>query len=214
MELVANKLLKTYGHEFPIHVVNGWNKEEVRSATGWNEYLKQETGVYGENWCNYPAYLLLDEAQQSYWDDKLWAAFFKAIEPHRDAPFVILFSSYGSPNTGFASLGGKEHRKTPMNFATEQQISMRPVESIEDNGRILTQSGKTTKWHICRPVGLLLEEDEAIDVLTRYPRATMQPCPSISASLKKELFLITDGHVGCITSLLRILGEVRVNIPL
>jgi len=213
MELVANKLLKTYGHEFPIHVVNGWDENRV-GKVGWNKYLKQLTGVYGDDWRNYPAYLLLDEAQQSYWDDELWAAFFKSIMPIPGAPFVILFSSYGSPNTGFASLGGQKHRKTPMNFATEQQISMRPMESIEDNERILTQSGKTTKWHICRPVGLLLEEDEAIDVLTRYLRATMQPCPSISAGLKKELFLITDGHVGCITSLVRIITDVRVHIPL
>jgi hypothetical protein len=33
---------------------------------------------------------------------------------------------------------------------------------------ISTQSGKSTEFHTCRPVGLLLKEDEATDVLTRH----------------------------------------------
>src|SRR2546423_1747471 len=71
MQLVANKLLGKYGQTTPIHTLSGWNKNVVKEATGWNAYLKQETGTGGDKWPTYPAYLLLDEAQQSYWDDQL-----------------------------------------------------------------------------------------------------------------------------------------------
>ena len=126
MELVANKLLKIYGHEHPIHILYGWNQKDVQQAAGWNAYLKQETGVRGDHWRSYRACLLLDEAQPSYWDDELWAALFKSILPVVGYPFVILFSSYGSPGRGYEGFDEQKHRKTPMVFAAEQQIAMRP----------------------------------------------------------------------------------------
>ena len=59
---------------------------------------------------------------------------------------------------------------------------MRPDESINHNLPISIQSGESS-----RPVGLLLEEDEAIDVLTQFASTTIQPPISLSADLKKEL---------------------------
>ena len=209
MRLVANKLLKMYPHEPPIHIFYGWNRDEVR-ATGWISYLERETGVRGDHWPRYQAYLLLDEAQQSYWNDELWAAFFKSIGRDVDSSFVILFSSYGSPDRGYVGFG-EEHIKTPMVFAPEQQISLRPDESINDYLPISTQSGGSTGF---RPVGLLLKEDEAIDVLTRYASVGIQPSLSLLADLKRELFLISDGHVGLLTSLVDILRKVPVSVPL
>ena len=206
MHLLANKLLETYGRTTPIHTLSGWDKEKVRSATGWNAYLKQETGVHGHKWSTYSAYLLLDEAQQSYWDGELWADLFKAIEPVLGAsPLIVLFSSYGLPGQGFTGYEEK-YTTTPMVFAAEQQVSMRPDESIDDQLPISSQS--------FRPVGLLLDEDEAIDVVTRYALATIQPSPSLSADLKKGFFLISEGHAGLLTSLVRVLQNVPVSIPL
>ena len=132
MQLMANKLLQMYGHESSIHVLCGWNRQEVRVA-GWNAYLWQQTGISGNSWLTHQAYLLLDEAQESYWDSELWAALFKSIQPFVGNPCIILFSSYGSPdNRGYAGFGGPEHTTTPMIFAPAQQISMRPDESIGD----------------------------------------------------------------------------------
>jgi hypothetical protein len=102
------------------------------------------------------------------------------------SPFIILFSSYGSPGQGFAGYDEK-YTTTPMAFAAGQQISMQPDESINVHLPISRQ---------LTPVGLLLDEDEAIDVMTRYASTTMQPSPSLSADLKKEFFLISNGHVG------------------
>ena len=210
----ANKLLETYGHKSPIHILYGWNKNEVQEAAGWNAYLKRETGVYGKDWRNYPAYLLLDEAQQSYWDDTLWAALFKSIRPNVGYPFVILFSSYGSPGRGYEGFDRQKHHKTPMVFAAAQQIAMRPDESIDRYLPTLIQSDERIEMYTIRPVGLLFDEDEAIDVLTRYASAAVQPPLSLSADLKKELFLISDGHPGLLLDLVLVLKRVPVSVPL
>ena len=129
------------------------------------------------------------------------------------SPFVILFSSYGSPNRGFAGFN-EEHIKIPMVFAAEQQISLRPDESIGDYLPIPMWSSESTEFHTCRPVGLLLDEDEAIDVVTRYASAAIHPSPSLSADLKKGFFLFSEGHAGLLTSLLRALQNVPVSVPL
>ena len=213
MQLVANKLLEMYNHEPPIYIFYGWDREEVRAATGWIAYLEEKTGVRGDHWPRYQAYLLLDEAQQSYWSDELWAAFFKSVGRDVGSSSVILFSSYGSPDKGYVG-SEQKHIKTPMVFAPEQQISLRPDESINDYLPISTQSGKSTEFPTYRPVGLLLKEDEAIDVLTRYASVGIQPPLSLSADLKRELFLISDGHVGLLTSLVDTLRKVPVSVPL
>jgi hypothetical protein len=213
MQLVANKLFRKYGQTTPIHTFSGWNENVVKGATGWKAYLKQETGVDGNKWRTYPAYLLLDEAQQSYWDDQLWADLFKAIQPVVGSPFVILFSSYGSPNSGFTGFDEK-YIKTPMVFAAEQQISLRPDESISDYLPIPIRPSESIKYHTYTPVGLLLDEDEVIDIVTRYTPAIIQPSPSLSADLKKGLFLFSEGHAGLLTSLVYAIQNIPVSVLL
>lgn len=205
MNLMVNKLLEKYGQTIPIHVLSGWDRKTVRSATGWAVHLEQETGVHGRNWLTYPAYLLLDEAQQSYWDDELWADLFKRIEPGT-SPFIVLFMLYGSPHRGFVGFDGEEHIKTPMVFGAEQQISLRPEESISDHGL-----GPLLPW---KPVGLLLDENEAIDVVTRYAFTVIRPSLSLTPDLKKGFFLSSNGHVGLLTSLTRVLQDVPVSLIL
>ena len=204
-QLVANKLLEMYGHTTPIYTVMGWEKRVVEPI-GWDEYLMQRTGVRGDDWPTYPAYLLLDEAQQSHWDIGIWTDLFKHIQPIVGSPFVILFSSYGSPSTGFAGFEEK-YEPTPMVFAPRQQISMRPHESVSSDMPTSTQVGR-------RPVGLLLEEHEAMHILTKYPPVVNVPFPPLSADLKKYIFLIGDGHVGFVTSLVRAFKEVPVSVPM
>jgi hypothetical protein len=213
MKLVANKLIERYGHTTPIHTLTGWNEEKVTKATGWIEHLRRLTGVRGDDWLTYPAYLLLDEAQQSYWDGELWAALFKSIGHGAGYPFAILFSSYGSPGRGYEGFDGEKHRTTPMIFTSEQQIGLRPEESIDRDLSTSIQSGESTGKHTCRPVGLLLEEDEAIDTLTRFT-SVVDPHLSLSADLKKELFQISDGHAGLLRDLVLILNRVPVSVPL
>jgi hypothetical protein len=95
---------------------------------------------------------------------------------------------------------------TPMVCAAGQQISLRSDENIEDYHSTLLLSWK--------PVGLLLDEDEAIEIVIRHTLAAPQLSPPLSADLKKGLFLISGGHAGLLTSLIRVLEKVPVRIPL
>ena len=171
-------------------------------------YLRLWTGVEGKSWPSYPAYLLFDEAQQSYWDGELWAAFFKHIDPDDEpSTFVVLFSSYSSPGRGNAGFDEQKYIKTPMTFSPEQLITLQPNEHIDPDSVLLIESGEG----ILRPVGLLLEEDEAMDVMKRYSDIK-HLSPPLPADLKREFFLISDGHVGVLRGLLNTLTKAPVSV--
>ncbi|KAE8412341.1 hypothetical protein BDV36DRAFT_300967 [Aspergillus pseudocaelatus] len=198
MRLVANELLRIYGEEKPIYCLSGWRQSIY--DIGWAAHLEKNTGVHGRSWLNYSAYLLLDEAQLLYWDGNLWSEFFKSVEPPGTGPFIILFMSYGSPHRGFVGFGGKEHAETPINFAPEQQISLHP------EGSIGPHSLSPPRW---RPVGLLLNEDEAVDVVGRFASAALSSnmTGTLTHELKQGLFACSNGHVGLLTNLTRILQD-------
>ncbi|KAE8308379.1 hypothetical protein BDV41DRAFT_568247 [Aspergillus transmontanensis] len=147
--------------------------QEVCSAASWAHYLEQKTGCHGRNWRSNPAYLLLDESQQTYWDSKLWTVLFKSVEPGWSV-FIVLFTSYGSPGEGLEGFEREMYSAVPMNFGNKQEILLWPEE-----------------------IGLLLDENEAMDVVTRYASAVLQPS-----------FLTSNGHVGLLTSLTHVLHDV------
>jgi hypothetical protein len=95
----------------------------------------------------------------SFYCSQLWAALFKSIGPAVGYPFIILFSSYGSPGGGLQGFDRRKHHKIPMIFAPQQQIGMRPDESVDRDLPNPIPSSESIEEHICRPVGLLLEED-------------------------------------------------------
>ncbi|KAL4773170.1 hypothetical protein BDW60DRAFT_28635 [Aspergillus nidulans var. acristatus] len=81
-----------------------------------------------------------------------------------------------------------------MIFSADQQISLRP----DENAR--------WPW---KPIGLLLDEDEANEVVERYASIFMTNCgPVLTQDLKQGLFLASNGHVGLITSLINLLSSV------
>ena len=205
MRLMANKLLELYGRTTPIYAFTGWNKEKVLGAGGWNWYLKSQTGVRGLDWITNRAYLLLDEAQSSYWDSEVWTDLFKGIET-ASGPHIVLFTSYGSPNRGFVGYDEKEYTKTPMTFGHAQQISLRQDEFLEDSGSV-----SNSLW---KPVGLLLNEDEAVDVVTRYASSATLASHLLTQDLKMNFFACSNGHVGLLTSLVRVLHDEAVSMAL
>ena len=83
MQLVANRLLETLGHEHAVHILTDWAERDVKMEGSWKGYLERTTGVRGYQWLNHLAYLLFSEAQaqESYWNGELWAAFFESIKP-------------------------------------------------------------------------------------------------------------------------------------
>lgn len=198
MRLLANRLFEGSADGLPIHVITGWEEEAVKEAGDWNLYLEQQTGIRGDRWPSNKAYLLFDEAQESYWDQALWTIFFKSIDPLPYCPFVVLFTSYGSPGRGNMGFDQKKHVKTPMTFDAEQIISMRPVKF---------------EYGPANSIGLLLEENEAFDLMDRYTSIFNYHHLHPSADLRRELFWISDGHIGCLTGLLIVLGRVPVGPP-
>ena len=130
-KLMANALLDKSPH-IPVHVIIGWDKEEVTANKGWDVHLKLITGTQGSDWSTKPGFILLYEAQQSYWDKSLWSSVFKDTSPHSEftqRPSVIFFSSYGSPGRGNHGFGEHKYFQTPPYFADKQMIGMHPEES-------------------------------------------------------------------------------------
>ena len=90
--------------------------------------------------------------------------------------------------------------QTPMIFGAEQQISLRPEENT------------MSPW---KPVGLLLDEDEANEVVELYASTIIPNCrPIPTQDLKQGFFLSSNGHVGLITSLTHVLNGIPVSFVL
>ncbi|RAH87262.1 hypothetical protein BO86DRAFT_423776 [Aspergillus japonicus CBS 114.51] len=195
MKLMANELLKRYP-DTPLYILSGWPERQVRAAGGWVRYFQQQLNICisGDELEAYPSFILLDEAQESYWDTDLWVQLFKSIEKTVSVNFV-LFTCYGS---GKVHGGGGRNlpTQTPMNFQLYQQISLRPEEGIYHH------SGR-------KEVGLLLNEDEAYKVLDQYVPSNMSNGADIlTKELKRGLYLASGGHAGLLVSLVDALEQL------
>ena len=199
MNLTVNALLKKYGKTMPIHTLTGWNKGDVRRVGFYDRYLQLVTGVHGEDWGIYPAFLLIDEAQQSYWDEGLWSAFFKSIE-RRAYSYIILFTSCCLQDTSSPDIYDNPYSVVPMSFGPEAQISMRPGE-------------KQTVWP-WGPVGLQLREDEAKHLVTDHAAEIISSPVSLTDDLQESLFRCSSGHIGVLQSLTEALLLNEVCYPL
>ncbi|PYI27682.1 hypothetical protein BP00DRAFT_352884 [Aspergillus indologenus CBS 114.80] len=195
MKLMANELLKRYP-DTPLYVLSGWPERQVRAAGGWVRYFQEQLNICtsGDELEAYPSFILLDEAQESYWDTDLWVQLFKSIEKTVSVHFV-LFTSYGS---GMIHGGGGQNlpTQTPMNFQLYQQISLRPEEGIYHH------SGR-------KEVGLLLNEDEAYQVLDQcVPSNISNGADILTKELKRGLYLASGGHAGLLVSLVDALEQL------
>ncbi|CEN62326.1 hypothetical protein ASPCAL08963 [Aspergillus calidoustus] len=185
MRLLANVLL---AHTKPVHVITGWPQDGIQG--GWENYLISQTGYNGNYWLSYEAYLLLDEAQHTYWDQDFHERFFAKIQPE-SAPCVILFASHGlEPILG----------------------DLNSIQSFTPTGK-----GIGLHWDIpqspCRSVGLLFRRYEADNFIARYHFARSSPAPT--DEMKEGFFQCTNGNIGMLTALLDILFYWRgfVNKP-
>ncbi|RAH71854.1 uncharacterized protein BO66DRAFT_436731 [Aspergillus aculeatinus CBS 121060] len=87
-----------------------------------------------------------------------------------------------------------------MTFLPHQQISLRPDEAIDP------------EW---KPIGLLLEESEANDILPRFlPTVIPESEQLLTDELNHGLFLTSGGHAGLFTSLIHVLRAIPSRRPL
>ena len=71
MNIVVNQLFESSWQRKAYLCLTDWNERIIRGQGGWDAYLEQETGVHGDQWLTYSAYLVIDEAKESYWDGAL-----------------------------------------------------------------------------------------------------------------------------------------------
>jgi hypothetical protein len=121
-----------------VYRINGWPQLEFN---GFWRRIRQITGDLPDDLS--PAYLLFDEAQETYHDDGLWNGFFKSLDSLAGWR-VILFCSFGSPSRH----AGPQKYGTPAVQSPSQRLLLRSTEDF--------------------PFGLLLSYEEVEQVIEKY----------------------------------------------
>ena len=143
------------------------------------------------------ALLIIDEAQQSYKCASLWNDFIKICaqsETPRWRPYIILFSSYGSPSAKPAQ-DNPLATSAPTQLSTKQRVSIKPF------------PGKTNP-----NVSLYFTRAEFDDVVERHCKFRGQQGQKFLLSLEvlEYLWLFTSGHPGAVSALLTVLANAKV----
>ena len=122
-------------------------------------------------------FLLFDEAQATYGDGILWNDFFKGVADRHAIYRVVLFCSYGS------------HTLPPVTQVVGTPPCLRPIARVS-----------LSRTDVEGSVGILLERSEFDEVISRFE----QPM-KLHPDLQNLIFTYTDGHVGAVVELLRVM---------
>ena len=126
-----------------------------------------------------PAFLLFDDAQDTFWDEFFWSRFIKDIADRADSPYrAALFCSYGSP-TGRPLLDTTFGTPPVLTDATRVTLQFRPrPDGMQASGLLLNSK----------------EFDEVVSLFDRELR--------IDGSVSQVIFDWTLGHVGAVLAIL------------
>jgi hypothetical protein len=131
--------------------------------------------------------IILDEAQTSYVDDLLWLGPIKTQSGQLSGLSFCLFASYGSPTSGAPEY---PPQCTPVHLGAAQRVS-------------LTISSD----QFAPDISLFFREEEfkdAVDRLCSNPSIGLD----LDSAARKYLFLMTNGHPGATTGIVRYLDWV------
>ena len=157
--------------------------EPVRSGKSLKDRLKLLDSAFPRGPGDRCAYILFDEAQDTYEDKFLWNDFFKGVGDGGYSRYrVILFCSYGCPSARpvIYSIG------TPLELTDEARISLRPRNALGV------------------PIGLLLnrfEFDEVVSLFSAPLNLNLHP------DLTNLIFEWTSGHVGAVIKMLEVISQ-------
>ncbi len=136
---------------------------------------------------------IFDEAQLSYVDTEFWVDYVKPLtaEQPKFSPFVLLFSSYGSPETFAYQAPGS----APVPLAREQRVSVRLLPS--NNGHVSLYFTP-------------LEFDDAVERFSlaktnEYERYILEP------DLHRYLYDFMSGHPADVQIVLQFLGDSKIS---
>ena len=155
--------------------IQGWPHDDIKARGRWRNYFELEKGWVEDQ----QTVFVFDGAQLSYVDGDLWNNFFKSIHLYSNCR-AITFTSYGSPTTPIMIQG------TPIIISDERRVTLRAIQ--HDDG--------------LPSAGLFFSRMEFDNLVS-----TMYPSPkySFDNAFFDELFDLTDGHVGAITEIIRII---------
>ena len=144
--------------------MSGW--ETRLGNLGWSGWPKGSTRQY----------ILIDEAQDSYWDKEFWNDFLEGVRGTYKGIRVILFCSYGN----LSNRPNAHPSFTPLNIPSVACVSLRPQNASE--------------------IGLLLTRGEYDDLLGNHPKVL-----KFDDDLKCAIYEWTAGHVGAVEALIGII---------
>lgn len=165
----------------------GWPSD--LSFQGSRKYMENELVSQEQLLVAKSTVVCFDDAQSSYYDEELWS-FFKLLD--KGSAKFILFSSYGS--AGSCPVPVKSG--TPPSFESGQRISLQWESSPSSPS----------------PVGLLLQKDEADDLITRYC-AQSSNRPILLRELRDAIVAISGGHAGALAGLVKTVSTDPASIP-
>jgi hypothetical protein len=157
----------------------------VSESGGHRDYLRENGWEEGVK-----TVFIFDEAQLSYWDERLWRDFFRDIDHYVDIQ-AIAFARYGSP-TSRIHVGG-----APFQLRGAQRVTLGAIDHKDD----------------IPPVGLLFTREEVNDLVSVL---IPQPESYFHSSFFDALFNVTKGHVGAIKDFVQIImaddvGQTQVS---
>ena len=134
------------------------------------------------------AYLLFDEGQDSYSDERLWNFFLKEVDGGIYAKHyrIVLFCSYGSP-------------------------SSRPVSYSIGTPLVLRDAARISLWPKEGSIGILLTRFEFDEVVSQFRENFGRPL-NLHPELQDLIFDWTVGHAGAVIAILQII-TYQVSLP-
>lgn len=180
---LARLLLNHYIYRSkPVVLIDGWhNVPDPTTHLVERSILSGYVGVTPINLLTLDIVFLIDEAQQSYQDSRLWLGIIKTQSLRPSGPKICIFSSYGSPATGPTQY---PHGSTPIHFGVEQRVSI-SVSSIPG-----------------APSICLFYNEEEFSEVVRLRCASPTHKFVMDPTAIDYFYLITNGHPGAVTSLL------------
>ncbi|KAJ7207125.1 hypothetical protein GGX14DRAFT_636360 [Mycena pura] len=168
-----------------VTITKAWKQRDSVAASIQASYVDGDTfdpGYGGSQW------LLLDDAQTTYEDVDLWAAF-------KDFPknvFVICFASHGSQERDVTNIVATSESIQP-----HMRMGLRPTE----NG-----------WPTLRNIpGLYFTREEYEQLL--LIRQRLSELPKLIPDIKDWIFEVTNGHIGAISSILDVVTSMAKGPP-
>jgi len=181
MELLHSHILEQSPSAF-VYTRRTWpgRKEAEQSDWALTKRLKDVDPLYPRR--HGLAFLLFDDAQDTYEDQILWNIFFKGVGDGRYHCYrVILFCSYGSP-------------------------SARPVLHHIGTPLLLRDAARISLWPREGSIGILLKRSEFDEVVSRFEHPI-----NLHPELLDLIFDWTVGHAGAVIEMLRVISYQKAS---